>query len=129
MSSGISSSSNPLLTEWTGPFGLPPFAAVQPEHYMPAFEQALAAHKTEVNAIAGEPAAPSFDNTVAAMERSGALLNRVSIVFFVLAGAHTNEALQAVEREISPLLARRNNEIYLDEGLFRRFDALQQRRD
>ena len=120
---------NPLLAEWTGRFGLPPFAAIKPEDFMPAFARALALHREEVKAIADSPLEPSFDNTVAAMERGGALLNRVSNVFFVLAGAHTNEALQAVEREISPLLARHSNEIYLSEALFSRFDALQRDHD
>jgi peptidyl-dipeptidase Dcp len=120
---------NPLLGEWTGPFGLPPFAALAPEHFPPAFEQGLASHRAEIEAIAANPAAPDFDNTVAAMERSGALLTRVSNVFFVLAGADTSDTLQEVERDISPLLARHNNEIYLNEALFRRIDDLHRRRD
>lgn len=133
MDQGISSAggtaANPLLTDWTGPFGLPPFAALKPEHFPPAFAQGLASHRAEVEAIAADPAAPDFDNTVAAMERSGALLTRVSSVFFVLAGADTGDALQEVERDISPLLARHNNEIYLNEALFRRIDGLYRRRE
>jgi peptidyl-dipeptidase Dcp len=121
--------SNPLVNEWTGAFGLPPFATLKAEHFLPAFAQGLAAHRAEIEAIAANPAAPDFDNTVAAMERSGALLNRISNVFFVLAGADTSEALQAIERDISPLLARHNNEIYLNDTLFRRFDALQRSRN
>jgi peptidyl-dipeptidase Dcp len=120
---------NPLIGEWTGPFGLPPFAALAPEHFPPAFEQGLANHSAEVEAIAANPAAADFDNTIAALERSGELLNRVSNVFFVLAGADTNDALQAIERDISPLLARHSNEIYLNEALFRRVDDLHRRRD
>src|ERR1700754_320969 len=123
------SASNPLLGEWTGSFGLPPFAALRPEQFPPAFEQGLASHRAEVEAIAANPAAPDFDNTVAAMERSGALLTRVSNIFFVLAGADTSDALQEVERDISPLLARHNNEIYLNEALFKRFDDLHRRAD
>jgi peptidyl-dipeptidase Dcp len=120
---------NPLLQEWSGPFGLPPLDTVAPQHFPPAFEQALAAHRAEIDAIAGAPAAPSFDNTIAALERSGAALERVSDVFFVLAGAHTGDALEAVERDISPRLARHNNEIYLNAALFRRIDDLYRRRD
>ena len=97
LSSPGGSASNPLLGKWTGPFGLPPFAALQPEHFSPAFEQALAGHRAEIEAIAADPAAPDFDNTVAAMERSGALLTRVSNIFFLLAGADTSDALQEVE--------------------------------
>ncbi|HET7679320.1 MAG TPA: M3 family metallopeptidase [Xanthobacteraceae bacterium] len=119
---------NPLLGEWTGPFGLPPFGALKPEHFPPAFEQGLARHRAEIDAIAADPAEPNFDNTVAAMERSGTLLTRVSNVFFVLAGADTSDDLQAIERDISPLLARHDNEIYLNEALFRRIDDLHRRR-
>jgi peptidyl-dipeptidase Dcp len=120
---------NPLLDAWSGPFGLPPFVALRPEHFPPAFAQGLASHRAEVEAIASNPATPDFDNTVAAMERSGALLTRVSNIFFVLAGADTGDALEKVERDISPLLARHNNEIYLNEALFRRIDELYRRRD
>jgi peptidyl-dipeptidase Dcp len=129
LSSPGGSASNPLLGEWTGPFGLPPFAALQAEHFSPAFEQGLASHRVEIEAIAAGPAAPDFDNTVAAMERSGALLTRVSNIFFLLAGADTSDALQEVERSISPLLARHNNEIYLNETLFRRIDGLHRQRE
>jgi len=121
--------SNPLLGEWTGRFELPPFAALKPEHFPPAFEQGLARHRAEIDAIAAaNPAGPNFDNTVAAMERSGALLTRVSNVFFVLTGADTSEDVQAIERDISPLLARHDNEIYLNEPLFQRIDDLHRRR-
>ncbi len=128
-SSGGTAAANPLLGAWTGAFGLPPFAALKPEHFPPAFQQALARQRAEVDAIAANPAAPDFDNTVAAMELGGELLNRVSSVFFVLAGADTSDALQEVERDISPLLARHSNEIYLSEPLFRRFDGLHRRRE
>jgi len=120
---------NPLLTDWTTPHGLPPFAELKPEQFRPAFGAALAAHKSEVEAIASDRIAPSFANTVEALERSGSLLERVSNVFFVLAGAHTSDAIQAVEREISPLLARHGNEIYLNKPLFKRVDALYARRE
>ncbi len=118
---------NPLLREWSGPFGLPPLAELKPEHFGPAFDEALAAHRAEIDAIAADPAAPSFANTIEAMERSGAALTRVSNVFFVLAGAHTSEPLQAIERDISPVLARHNNEIYLNAALFQRIGDLHRR--
>ena len=128
-SASSSSPGNPLLREWTGPFGLPPLADIAAEHFPPAFELALGRHKAEIEAVAADPAAPTFDNTIAALERSGALLERISNVFFLLAGAHTSDALQAVERDISPVLARHNNEIYLNPALFRRIDELYRRRD
>ena len=115
---------NPLLAAWDAPFGAPPLDRIRPEHFAPAFDQALAAHRAEVAAIADAAAGPSFENTVAALERSGRLLARVSNVFYVLAGAHTNEAIQAIEREMAPLLARHWNEIHLNERLFARLDAV-----
>ncbi|MEJ0078650.1 MAG: M3 family metallopeptidase [Alphaproteobacteria bacterium] len=121
------SQNNPLLADWTAPFAVPPLAAIRPEHFPPAFEQALAAHRVEVDAVAGDRAEPDFDNTVAALERSGRLLARVSNVFYVLAGAHTSEPIQAIERDMAPKLARHWNEIHLNEALFGRIDSLHRR--
>jgi peptidyl-dipeptidase Dcp len=90
------------LVPWPAPLFLPPFGAVEPEHYGPAFDRALAAHVEEIGSIAADPAAPSFANTIETMERGGQALKRVSAVFFNLAGSHTNDALQAIEREMSP---------------------------
>src|SRR5262245_49435560 len=120
---------NPLLEDWTGPLGVPLFSRFAPEHFTPAFDRAFAEHDAEIAAIAGESAAPSFQNTIEAMERSGRPLDRVGSVFGVLAGAHTNDALLAVEREISPRRARHWNGILLNEPLFARIDALWQRRE
>src|SRR5690242_5940932 len=92
---------NPLLENWTGPFGVAPFGRITPERFMPAFDQAFAGHDAEIAAIAVDSAAPTFQNTIEAMERSGRTLDRVSRVFGVLAGANTNDALLAVEREIA----------------------------
>src|ERR1039457_7704590 len=108
---------NPLLTDWTGPFGLPPLPAIKPEHFRPAFDRALAAHRAEIDAISANPAAPSFDNPVEALGKSARDLDRVSNVFFVLAGADTGDAIEAIEREISPLLARHSNAMYLYRAL------------
>jgi peptidyl-dipeptidase Dcp len=119
---------NPLLADWTGKFGLPPFGAIAPEHFRPAFDAALAAHRAEIEAIAADPAVPSFDNTIAALERSGRALDRVANVFFVLAGADTSDAIEAVEREVSPLLARHGNALYLNRALYTRIADLYQRR-
>src|ERR1039458_6502492 len=106
MTNAHSASENPLLTDWTGPFGLPPLGAIKPEHFRPAFERAMAAHRTEIEAIAVSPAAPSFDNTIEALERSGHALDRVSNVFFVLAGAGRGPALAAGGRGSFPPPAR-----------------------
>ncbi len=120
---------NPLLSDWTGPFGLPPLPAIKPEHFRPAFDRALAAHRAEIDAIAANPAAPSFDNTIVALERSGRDLDRVSNVFFVLAGADTGDAIEAIERDVSPLLARHSNALYLDRALYARIAELYRRRE
>ena len=120
---------NPLLTEWTAPFGVAPLDRIEPAHFRSAFDAALAGHSAEIAVIAADPAAPSFENTVAALERAGRLLGRVSSAFYVLAGAHTNEAIQAIERDIAPLLSDHWNAIYLNDALFRRLDALHGQRD
>jgi peptidyl-dipeptidase Dcp len=121
-------SQNPLLADWTGAFGLPAFAAIAPEHFRPAFDRALAGHRAELDAIAAAKAAPTFANTIEALERSGRALEKVANVFFVLAGADTGDALEAVERDISPLLARHSNALYLNAPLFARIADLYARR-
>jgi peptidyl-dipeptidase Dcp len=122
-------STNPLLTDWTGAFGLPPFAAIEPAHFHPAFERALALHRAEIDAIAANRAAASFANTIGALEQSGRELDRVSKVFFILTGAETNDTIEAIERDVSPLLARHDNAIYLNAKLYARIADLYRRRD
>jgi peptidyl-dipeptidase Dcp len=129
MASSALPAGNPFATEWTTPFGLPPFEAISPEHFRPAFDAALADQRAQIDAIAGQSAEPDFDNTIAALERSGALLKRVGGVFFNLSGSHTNEALQAVEREMAPILAKHRSAIFMNDDLFRRVDALHAGRD
>ena len=119
---------NPFFETWDTPFGAPPFEAIKTEHFAPAYTQALEAHRKEVAAIAADPAAPSFDNTIAALERAGKALRRVDMVFSQLAGAATNDALQAIERDMAPIVARHWNDIFLNAPLFRRIDALYQKR-
>jgi peptidyl-dipeptidase Dcp len=118
---------NPLLAAWHAPFGAPPLDRIAPADFRPAFDRAMAEHQAEIAAIAANPAEPTFENTVAALERSGRALARVSNVFYVLAGAHTNPAIQAIERDMAPLLARHWNEIHLNDALFARLDALRKR--
>src|SRR4029079_7309810 len=120
---------NPLLATRTGAFELPPFAAIEPGHFRPAFDRALAAHRAEIDVIAANPAAPSFDNTIAALEKGGRELERVANVFFVLAGADTSDDIEAIERDVSPLLARHNNALYLNPALYARIASLYGRRD
>jgi peptidyl-dipeptidase Dcp len=118
---------NPLLESWTGPFEAPPFNRIEPHHFRPAFDAALAQARAEIDAVAVDPAPPTFANTIEALERSGRSLDKVAGVFFNLAGAHTNDELQTIEREIAPILARHRSETYLNEALFKRIDALKAR--
>src|SRR5437899_12942869 len=97
---------NPLLAQWGGPFGVPAFDRIRPEHFRPAFARAFAAHAAEVVAIANNAAAPSFANTIAALEKSGDALSRTVNVFNLLAGAHNNDEILAIEREVAPLKAK-----------------------
>src|SRR5581483_573356 len=118
------SDDNPLLQDWTGPFETPPFNRIAPEHFRPAFDRGFAEHDAAVAAIATNPAVPTFDNTIAALERADALLDRVSSVFGILSGAHTNDKLLELERELSPRRAKHWSAILLNEPLFRRIDTL-----
>src|SRR5215470_10127871 len=120
---------NPLLAAWSGEFKMPPFAAIKAEHFRPAFDRALAEHRAEIDSIAQNRAEPSFENTITALEKGGRGLERVANVFFVLAGADTSDALEAVEREVSPLLARHNNTLYLNRPLYSRIADLYGRRE
>ncbi|MFG6449762.1 M3 family metallopeptidase [Roseateles sp. BYS180W] len=119
---------NPLLQTWDGPYGLPPFEAIAAEHFMPAFEQALAEHRAELQALAHNPAAPSFDNTIAALDRSGRRLKALRQLFDTLNASVSSEPLQAVQRAMAAPLAAHSNAIYLDAALFARVDALHAQR-
>ena len=122
-------SGNPLFDTWNTPFAAPPFGAIMPEHFGPAFERAIAEHDAEIASIANEVAEPEFGNVVVALEAAGRSLRRVGGVFWNLAGADTNDSLQEIERNMSPMLARHWQRIALDPKLFARLDALFERRD
>jgi len=115
---------NPLLSPWTGPFGAPPFASIRAEHFRPAFTEAINQARAEVVAIKANPDAPSFDNTILGLERSGDALDRVARVFYHLVGADSSDELEAIQREIAPILARESSAVLLDDELFRRVDAV-----
>jgi peptidyl-dipeptidase Dcp len=123
-----SENQNPLLADWTGAFELPPFAAVRPEHFRPAFDRALADHRAEIDAIGVNSAPPSFGNTIEVLETSGRALDRVANLFSVLAGADTSDDIEAVERDVSPLLARHSNALYLNRALYTRIADLYTKR-
>ena len=117
------------LIDWTGPGGLPEFGAIADDAFAPAFEEAMARHLKELDEIAADPAIPTFENTVIAMERAGRDLSRVSALFWNRAGADTNDTIQALEREIAPKLSRHFSSIAMDRRLFARIDALWQARE
>ena len=115
---------NPLLVDWTAPFEIPPFDRIEHRHFEPAFDQALAQNKQEVQEIADNPDPATFENTIDRLESSGKFLRKVSSVFFNLCGTDTNEDLQKIESRISPILARHYSEIGLNPKLFERIDRL-----
>ena len=119
---------NPLLAPWTTPFEVPPFPAIQPEHFLPAIAAAIARRRGEIDAIASNPAPPTFANTIAAMENAGELLSRVMPVFSNLQSANTNEALQTINREVAPQLSALRDEIRMNPALFARVEAVWQAR-
>lgn len=119
---------NPLLEPWDGPYGLPPFDRIREEHYLPAFREAIDRDRAEVQAISRDPAPPTFANTIEALDRTGDLLDRVRAVFFNLLSAESTPGLQAIAKEVAPLLAALDDDTLLDEVLYRRVDAVFQAR-
>jgi len=120
---------NPLLAPWDAPFGLPPFDLLRPGHFKPAFQHGMREHRDELARIAAQRDEPTFDNTLAAFDASGRLLSRVEALFHNLAASVTNDALQAVQREMAAPLAAHSSAVYMDAALFARVDALHARRD
>jgi peptidyl-dipeptidase Dcp len=116
--------SNPFAKPSTLPFETPDFSKIKDSDYLPALLAGMAQQKREVTAIANNPAAPTFDNTVAAMEKTGLLLERAGLAFSAVNGANTNDTLQATDTKTSPLYAAHNDFIYLNAKLFRRFKTL-----
>ncbi|GGY04030.1 dipeptidyl carboxypeptidase II [Paludibacterium paludis] len=119
---------NPLLQPWDTPYGLPPFDRVKPEHFIPAFDVALAEHRREIDAIGAHPDAPTFGNTLAAFDASGRRFKRIALLFDNLTGSVNPPPLQAVQLTMAPRLAAHSNAIYLHQALFARIDALYKQR-
>ncbi|MEX0346909.1 MAG: M3 family metallopeptidase [Rhizobiaceae bacterium] len=118
------STTNPSLTDWKGPYGLPDFPSIGDGDFSAAFDEALKAHSAEIGAIADNPEAPTIANTLQALELSGEALSRVASIFWCKAGADTNDVIQALERDIAPRMARHYTAIGLNEKLFARIDTL-----
>lgn len=115
---------NPLLAPWDGPHGLPDFAAIEDDHFLPAFDAAIAEQEAEFEAICQNPEPATFANTVEALERHGLLLDRVNAVFWNRAGGDTNPRIQEIEREISPRLSRLYSKHATDQRIFDRLQAV-----
>jgi len=111
---------NPLFTPSPLPFGLPPFEAITEAHHRPAFERGMAEHLAEIDRIVADPAPPTFENTIVALERSGRLLRRASVAFFTLVASDATDAIRALETEISPRLAAHWDGIHMNRALFER---------
>jgi peptidyl-dipeptidase Dcp len=120
---------NPFFTEWHTPFGTPPFSEITPDHYLPAFEEAFSQRRAEVQAIVDNPQAPTFANTVEALEQGGDLLARVEAVFFNLVLAETNDQLQAVAEQVVPRLSALEDDIILNQELFSRIKVVYEQRE
>ena len=123
------SDQNPFFSEWTTPLGTPPFEKIKNEHFMPAFEKGMCQQKAEVKAIITNPEAPTFENTIEALDYSGALLTKVSRVFFALNGANTNDEIQNIAKEIAPILAKHGDDIGLNDTLFQRVKVVYGQKD
>ncbi|MFH8681783.1 M3 family metallopeptidase [Streptomyces lydicus] len=120
---------NPFFEPSDLPYALPPFARIRHEHYLPAFERGMAEQREEIAVIGSRTAPPTFENTVEALERSGAVLGRVRRVFFNKTASDTDDALQELETELAPRLAAHDDALLLDPALFARLDALYEARE
>ena len=115
---------NPFFSEYKAPFNIAPFSEIKAEHFKPAFEAGIKEQQENVAVIVENTAAPSFANTVEALEYSGPLLTKVSSVFYNLTSANTNDELKEIAKDIAPLISKQNDDIYLNEELFKRIKTL-----
>lgn len=120
--------SNPFLVEYNTPFGVPPFEKIKAEHYIPAFEEGIKQQAQNVSAIYKQRSVPTFENTIAALERSGELLDKVSTVFFNLTSANTSSELEKISQEIVPKLSKSSDDIFMNPLLFQRVKAVYDQR-
>ena len=118
--SAMAKGGNPFLSKYTTPYGIPPFEQIKVEHYKPAFVKGIEEHKKEIDAIVNNKKTATFENTIAALDRCGELLNKVASVFYGQNSACTSDEMQAVSREISPLLSQHSDDITMNAALFKR---------
>lgn len=117
-------SKNPFFSEYENEYGIPPFEKIKTEHYLPAFKEGIKQQQAEFDAIADNTEAPTFENTIEALELSGVLLEKVSSVFFNLYSAETNDELAEIANEVSPLLSEHGDNLYLNDKIFARIKTL-----
>lgn len=120
---------NPFFTEWKTPYQTPPFDRIKEGHYLPAFEEGMKQQRQEIAAIVANTAPPTFENTVVALDNSGALLTKVSNVFFNMTSANTNDSLQSIAKRLAPMLSKHQDDILLNEKLFQKIKAVYQQKD
>jgi len=120
---------NPFFADYGTPFNVHPFDRIDEAHFMPAFEKGMEEQNIEIEAIVANPEPPTFDNTIAALDRSGELLGEVSRVFFALTGSNTNDEIQEIQKEIAPRLAAHRDEIQLNPELFARIKVVYDERE
>ena len=129
MSIETATGGNPLLESWDKqPFLLPPFTAISPSHFPPAFEEGMAAHLSDLQAIVDDPAAPTFENTIAAYDRTGRLLSKVRHVFSNFCSSLNTDDLKEIQKELVPVLSRHSSAAYTLPGLFDKIEAVHERR-
>jgi peptidyl-dipeptidase Dcp len=120
---------NPFFSEYQTPFGTPPFEKIKESHYLPAFTEGISQHHQEILAIINNKESPTFQNTVEALENSGQLLTRVRAVFFNMISANTNDRMQKIAQEVSPMLSQHADDILLNEKLFKRIKTVYDEKD
>lgn len=125
----LNAENNPFFKAYNTPFDTPPFDKIKPEHYEPAFEKGIKELQDEVLQIANNPAAPTFENTIVALERSGRLLDRVSSAFFNVLNALSTDEMMEISQRVSPKLSESSNNIYLNEALFARVKSIYDQKD
>ena len=115
---------NPLLEQFNTPFNTAPFNKITNEHFLPAIKEAIEIGKQEINTITNQSEAPNFENTIVALDKVGVLINTISSIFFNLNSAETNDKIQELAQEISPLLSEYSNDILLNEALFEKIKTV-----
>jgi len=122
-------SDNPLLNKFETPFGIAPFEKIKNEHYLPAFKEAIKLHNEEIETIVNSKEEPNFKNTIEALDFSGILLTDIGNIFFALKSAHTNDSIDKIAEEVAPLLAGHQDDVALNEGLFKKVKSVYDKRE